>query len=27
MFIPSESMFAELYDAFDDVLQKATGPA
>ncbi|HKA75979.1 MAG TPA: DNA recombination protein RmuC [Pseudolabrys sp.] len=22
MFIPSESMFAELYDAFDDVLQK-----
>jgi DNA recombination protein RmuC len=23
MFIPSESMFAELYDAFDDILQKA----
>ncbi len=23
MFIPSESMFAELYDEFDDVLQKA----
>ena len=23
MFIPSESMFAELYDGFDDVLQKA----
>jgi DNA recombination protein RmuC len=22
MFVPSESMFAELYDAFDDVLQK-----
>jgi DNA recombination protein RmuC len=22
MFIPSESMFAELYDSFDDVLQK-----
>ncbi len=22
MFIPSESMFAELYDGFDDVLQK-----
>jgi DNA recombination protein RmuC len=22
MFIPSESMFAELYDAFDDILQK-----
>ena len=27
MFVPSESVYAELHDGFDDIVQKAYRPA